>query len=105
MDPAEDHPLPVFLRIEGGNGQQEVRTVLIDGEPWFVAKGVCEVLGLEEAHVAVRSLAVCRALACQVLQITEFPLFCGLALGRGENTKTPKISVLRLLAPESPTAC
>ena len=50
-------------------------------------------------------LAVCRALACQVLQITEFPLFCGLALGRGENTKTPKISVLRLLAPESPTAC
>ena len=37
-------------------GQQEVRTVLIDGEPWFVAKDVCEVLGLEEAHVAVRSL-------------------------------------------------
>ena len=50
-------------------------------------------------------LAVCRALACQVLQQTVFPLFCGLALGRGENTKTPKISVLRLLAPESPTAC
>ena len=31
-------------------------TVLIDGEPWFVARDVCEVLGLEEAHVAVRSL-------------------------------------------------
>ena len=52
-----------------------------------------------------RTLAVCRALACQVLQITEFPLFYDLALGRGENTKTPKISALRLLAPESPTVC
>ena len=50
-------------------------------------------------------LAVCRALACQVLQLTVFPLFCGLALGRGENTKTPKISALRILAPESPTVC
>ena len=50
-------------------------------------------------------LAVCRALACQVLQLTVFPLFYGLALGRGENTKTPKISVLRILTPESPTAC
>ena len=27
-------------------GQNEVRTVLIDGEPWFVAKDVCEVLGI-----------------------------------------------------------
>ena len=52
-----------------------------------------------------KNLAVCRALACQVLQITEFPLFYDLALGRGENTKTPKISSLRLLAPESPTVC
>ena len=51
------------------------------------------------------SLAVCRALACQVLQLTVFPLFCGLALGRGENTKTAKISALRILAPESPTVC
>ena len=56
----------------------------------------------ESARLA---LAVCRALACQVLQITEFPLFYDLALGRGENTKTPKISSLRLLAPESPTVC
>ena len=28
-------------------GQNEVRTVLIDGEPWFVARDVCEVLGLD----------------------------------------------------------
>jgi anti-repressor protein len=27
-------------------GQNEVRTVLIDGEPWFVARDVCEVLGI-----------------------------------------------------------
>ena len=50
MDPAEDHPLPFFLRIEGGNGQQEVRTVLIDGEPWFVAKDVCEALGYQSSN-------------------------------------------------------
>ena len=56
MDPAEDHPLPVFLRIEGGNGQQEVRTVLIDGEPWFVAKDVCEVLGLKDHRTSVNLL-------------------------------------------------
>ena len=56
MDPAEDHPLPFFLRIEGGNGQQEVRTVLIDGEPWFVAKDVCEVLGLSNPSMAIDAL-------------------------------------------------
>lgn len=34
--------------------QKEVRTVQIDGEPWFVAKDVCAILGL--AHIA-RSLS------------------------------------------------
>ena len=64
------------------------------------AKGKCVVQG-----GLYKGLAVCRALACQVLQLTVFPLFYGLVLGRGGNTKTPKISLLRLVAPESPTAC
>ena len=54
---------------------------------------------------AASLLAVCRALACQVLQLTVFRLFYGLALGRGGNTKTPKISALRVVTPQSPTAC
>ncbi len=28
-------------------GENEVRTLLIDNEPWFVARDVCEILGLE----------------------------------------------------------
>lgn len=36
--------------------QQEVRTVLINGEPWFVAKDVCEVLGLSDTSMALSSL-------------------------------------------------
>ena len=31
-------------------------TVLIDGEPWFVAKDVCEVLGLTDTFRAVAGL-------------------------------------------------
>lgn len=31
----------------------EVRTVLVDGEPWFVAKDVCAVLGLSNVSLAV----------------------------------------------------
>jgi len=45
-----------FSRIEDGNGQQEVRTVLINGEPWFVAKDVCEVLCLGNVTEALRGL-------------------------------------------------
>ena len=56
-------------------------------------------------HGFLPGLAVCRALACQVLQLTVFRLFYGLALGRGGNTKTPKISALRVVTPQSPTAC
>ena len=37
-------------------GKDEVRTVLIDGEPWFVAKDVCEVLGLADTFRAVEGL-------------------------------------------------
>ena len=49
-------PGSFFSRLEDGNGQQEVRTVLIDGEPWFVAKDVCEVLGLVNVTEALRGL-------------------------------------------------
>ena len=49
-------PGSFFSRLEDGNGQQEVRTVLIDGEPWFVAKDVCEVLGLSNPSMAIDAL-------------------------------------------------
>ncbi|AGT14325.1 putative antirepressor [Mycobacterium phage Adzzy] len=32
--------------------QADVRVVQLDGEPWFVAKDVCEVLGLKSDHIA-----------------------------------------------------
>jgi prophage antirepressor-like protein len=35
---------------------QEVRTLQLDGEPWFVAKDVCDVLGLGNATEALRNL-------------------------------------------------
>ena len=34
----------------------EVRTVIRDGEPWFVAKDVCDVLGLSDTNAALRGL-------------------------------------------------
>lgn len=33
-----------------------VRTVLVDGEPWWVAKDVCDVLGLVESHRSIAGL-------------------------------------------------
>lgn len=35
---------------------QPVRTVMVDGQPWFVAKDVCAVLGISNPSDAVRSL-------------------------------------------------
>jgi anti-repressor protein len=35
---------------------QDVRTILIDGEPWFVAMDVCRVLDIGRTHDAVRGL-------------------------------------------------
>ena len=36
-------------------GSNEVRTVMIDGEPWFVLADVCRVLNINEPHrVAMR---------------------------------------------------
>lgn len=34
----------------------EVRTVIIDGEPWFVAKDVCDVLDIQNPSDALKSL-------------------------------------------------
>lgn len=36
--------------------QQDVRIITKDGEPWFVAKDVCDALGLENSRKAVSSL-------------------------------------------------
>ncbi|MED1419054.1 phage antirepressor [Bacillus smithii] len=37
-------------------GQKEVRTILKDGEPWFVAKDVCGVLGITDPRKSVNLL-------------------------------------------------
>ncbi len=37
-------------------GNNEIRTVIIDGEPWLVAKDVCDVLGLVDVSMTVRGL-------------------------------------------------
>jgi len=36
--------------------ESEVRTVQVDGEPWFVAKDVCEVLGMSDTSMAIKPL-------------------------------------------------
>ena len=33
-----------------------VRIIMRDGEPWWVAKDVCEILGLADTHTALRTL-------------------------------------------------
>lgn len=38
------------------NGQSQVRTVVRDGEPWFVAKDICDILELTNPTVAIESL-------------------------------------------------
>ena len=45
-----DHEIQLFHNDEFG----EVRTVLIDGEPWFVGKDVATVLGYKETAKAIR---------------------------------------------------
>lgn len=37
-------------------GTREVRTVLKDGEPWFVAKDICDILELENSRQVVQTL-------------------------------------------------
>lgn len=34
----------------------EIRTIIIDGEPWFVAKDVCDILGTTNPTMAMEGL-------------------------------------------------
>ena len=44
------------LQVFNFDGQYEVRVIEQAGEPWFVAKDVCDVLGMADTHTAVRAL-------------------------------------------------
>lgn len=44
------------LQVFNYNEQHQIRTTLIDDAPWFVAKDVCDVLGLVDMHTAIRTL-------------------------------------------------
>ena len=44
------------LQIFNYAEQHQIRTTLIDGEAWFVAKDVCDVLGLADVTSALRAL-------------------------------------------------
>lgn len=44
--------LEIFRNEEFG----EIRTVVIDGEPWFVAKDVCDILGVSNPTMAMEGL-------------------------------------------------
>lgn len=45
------------LQVFAFEGQSNIRVVMKDGEPWFIAKDVCEVLGLGNPTEAIRPLA------------------------------------------------
>ncbi len=49
---------------------REVRTVLVDDEPWFVALDVCAVLGIRNASDAVRGLDVDEVGTTEVIDAT-----------------------------------
>ena len=44
------------LQVFSYTEQHKIRTTVIDGEPWFVAKDVCDVLGLEQVSRALQGL-------------------------------------------------
>ena len=44
------------LQVFKYNGQHQIRTTVIDSEVWFVAKDVCDVLGLADVTSALRTL-------------------------------------------------
>ena len=44
--------LQLFQKEEFGT----IRTVVIDGEPWFVAKDVCDILGVKNSRQAMTRL-------------------------------------------------
>lgn len=43
METKQKSELQLFQKEEFGT----IRTVVIDGEPWFVAKDVCDILGIK----------------------------------------------------------
>ena len=47
-----ENKITIFSSEEFGN----VRTMMIDGDPWFVAADVCKILGLNQVTNAVKSL-------------------------------------------------
>ena len=49
-------------------GKREVRTVIVDNEPWFVAKDVAEILGYSDTSAMARRLDVDEKTTLQVLQ-------------------------------------
>lgn len=44
------------LQVFAFEGQSNIRVVMKDGEPWFVAKDVCDALGLSNSRKAVKAL-------------------------------------------------
>ena len=46
---------------------RKVRVVLIDGEPWWVAKDVCEILGLDNVSMALERLEEDEKLISKIL--------------------------------------
>lgn len=58
-------------------GSNEVRTVTIDGEPWFVGKDICDVLGYKNASDAINDH--CRGIA------KRYPILD--RLGRSQETR------------------
>ena len=44
------------LQVFNYTEQHQIRTTVIDGEPWFVAKDVCDVLGIQNIRQNVKSL-------------------------------------------------
>lgn len=45
-----------LMTFQFSESRQPVRNLLIDNKPWFVAKDVCDVLGLSNHKVAIKSL-------------------------------------------------
>lgn len=51
----QNEPCEVIVS-QFSESKQEIRSIIIDSEPWFVAKDVCDALGHSNHRVAVRNL-------------------------------------------------
>lgn len=52
-----DHSISLYRVIPFAFGRQQVRTLLIEGQPWFVASDVCESLTIGNVSLAVNGRA------------------------------------------------